>query len=235
MATDAEHEPVGNGAGPPPSPLSGQPAGLPAGGPRKLSDDLAAILREFEVETVTLREVMAVLHGRGYLLLIMLLALPFSVPLPLPGLSTPFGLVIALIGLRLVLGQKPWLPARLLDTALSPKLFVRVFAGTRKIMSAIEFFLKPRLLWLTGSTVLQQLHAVPIFLAAVLLLLPLPVPFSNSLPAITILLTAAGLLERDGLIIMAGHVAFGCSVIFFWAVGFAGFEGFEAIRKWLGS
>ncbi|MEO7599781.1 MAG: exopolysaccharide biosynthesis protein, partial [Opitutus sp.] len=77
------------------------------------------ILREFEVETVTLREVMAVLHGRGYVLFVMLLALPFSTPIPIPGLSTPFGLVIALIGVRLALGQKPWLPARLLDTRLA--------------------------------------------------------------------------------------------------------------------
>jgi hypothetical protein len=233
MATDAERKPAEDGAPPLPSPLSGQSGSLPGGPPRKLSDDLSAILREFEVETVTLREVMAVLHGRGFLLLVMLLALPFSVPLPLPGLSTPFGLVIALIGLRLVLGQKPWLPARLLDTALSPKLFVRVFAATRKVMRAIEFFLKPRMPWLTGSAVLQQIHAVPILLSALLLLLPLPVPFSNSLPAIAILLVAAGLLERDGLIILAGHVAFGLSLIFFWVVGFAGFEGFEAIRKWL--
>ena len=134
MATDVEPKPAGDGAAPPPSLLSGQSGPLAGDAPRKLSDDLAAILREFEVETVTLREVMAVLHGRGFLLLIMLLALPFSVPLPLPGLSTPFGFVIALIGLRLVLGQKPWLPARLLDTELSPTLFVRVFTATRKII-----------------------------------------------------------------------------------------------------
>ncbi|MBI4625454.1 MAG: exopolysaccharide biosynthesis protein [Verrucomicrobia bacterium] len=235
MATDAEREPAGTGAGAPPSLLSGQSGPPATSAPRKLSDDLAAIVREFEIETVTLREVMAVLHGRGFLLLIMLLALPFSTPLPLPGLSTPFGFVIALIGLRLVLGQKPWLPVRLLDTELSPKLFVRVFAATRKIMSAIEFFLKPRLPWLTDSTVLRQVHAVPIFLAGLLLLLPLPVPFSNSLPAITILLVAAGLLERDGLIILAGYIAFAGTIIFFGLLGFAGIEGLDAIKKWLAS
>jgi hypothetical protein len=210
-------------------PLSGQL--VPAAGPRKLSDDLAAILREFEVESVTLREVLAVLHGRGYVLLVLLLALPFSTPIPLPGLSTPFGLVIALIALRLALGQKPWLPARLLDTKLPPKLFAKVFAAARKILRAFELLLRPRLLWLTGSPALVQLHAVPVFLSALLLLLPLPVPFSNLLPAFSILLFAGGLLERDGLFIMLGYLGFIASLIFFGSLGFAGAEAMEMLKR----
>jgi hypothetical protein len=170
-----------------------------------------------------------VLHGRGYVLLVMLLALPFSTPIPLPGLSTPFGLVIALIGARLALGQKPWLPARLLDTRLSPKLFVKVFAAARKILRAFEYFLRPRLLWITGSPKLLQLHAVPILLCAVLLLLPLPIPFSNLIPAFSILLLSAGLLERDGLFILSGYLGFVFAAAFFVVVGFAGKEGLEAL------
>src|SRR6186997_1911332 len=114
--------------------------------PRKLSEELAMILREFEVETVTLREVLGLLHGRGYVLLVMLLALPFCTPVPLPGLSTPFGLIITIIGARLALGAKPWLPARLLDTRLPPKIFAKVFAFTRKIILGFERLLQPRLL-----------------------------------------------------------------------------------------
>ncbi len=235
MATSEAPDPAPreSGGAPLPSPLSGQDTPKIAGKPRKLSEDLALILREFEVETVTLREVMAVLEGRGYVVLVMLLALPFATPIPLPGLSTPFGLVIGLIAVRLALGQKPWLPARLLDTALSPKFFVRVFAAARKILRGFEYCLRPRMLWLTKTPALLQLHAVPIFIAALLLLLPLPVPFSNTLPAFTILLIAAGLLERDGLFILAGYVAFACSAFFFGVLGFAGAEGFDFIKKWL--
>jgi len=198
----------------------------------KLSDDLALILREFEVETVTLREVMSVLHGRGYVLLLLLLALPFATPIPLPGLSTPFGFVIALIGVRLALGQKPWLPSHLLDTRLSPKLFVKVFAAARKILRGFEYLLRPRLLWLTGSGKLLQLHAVPIVLNAMMLLLPLPIPFSNVLPAFSILLLAAGLLERDGAFICAGYVGFVLSVAYFVIIGVAGREGLQALLGW---
>lgn len=232
MATPEAHdsrEAQGTRAG---APLSGQSVAIGPAVPRKLSEDLELILREFEVEDVTFREVLAVMHGRGYVLLVMLLALPFSTPIPLPGLSTPFGLVIALIGARLALGQKPWLPARLLDTRLSPKFFAKVFAAARKILRGFEYLLRPRMLWLTRSAGMQQLHAVPILLNALMLLLPLPVPMSNVVPAFSIMLLAAGLLERDGRFIVGGYLAFFVGVAYFVAVGLLGVEGVKKVWEW---
>jgi hypothetical protein len=204
--------------------------------PRKLSEEFALILREFEVETVTLREVLGLLHGRGYVLLVMLLALPFCQPLPLPGLSTPLGLIIAIIGTRLTLGQKPWLPARLLDTRLPPALFAKVFAFTQKIVSWFERLLRPRLLWVTATPRLQQLHAAPIVFCAFLLLLPLPLPFSNLLPAWGVLLIAGGLLERDGKFILGGYVVTVASAVYFALSGsvivYATREACERIVGW---
>ena len=140
--------------------------------PRKLSEEFALIIREFEVETVTLREVIGLLHGRGFVLLVMVLALPFCTPIPLPGLSTPFGLIITIVGVRLACGAKPWLPSRLLDTRLPPNVFTKVFSFTRKLLLAFERLLRPRLLWVTASPRLAQLHAVPIVICALMLLLP---------------------------------------------------------------
>src|SRR5215218_2291622 len=97
---------------PPPAPGTSVIAAADPTQTRRLSEEFALILKEFEVETVTLREVLGLLHGRGYVLFVMLLSLPFCQPIPLPGLSTPLGLIIALIGVRLALGRKPWLPAR---------------------------------------------------------------------------------------------------------------------------
>ncbi len=199
--------------------------------PRKLSEEFAMILKEFEVETVTLREVLGLLHGRGYVLLVMLLALPFCTPVPLPGVSTPFGLIITIIGVRLSLGAKPWLPSRLLDTRLPPAIFAKVFAFTRKIVLGFERLLRPRMLWVTASPRREQLHAVPIVICALLLLLPLPVPFSNVVPAWGIMLIAGGLLERDGRFIIAGYVAALFTLAFFAAIGIFGVGGVEMLWK----
>lgn len=195
------------------------------------------ILREFEVETVTLREVLSLLHGRGYVLLVMFLALPFCQPIPLPGLSTPLGLIIALIGTRLAMGYKPWLPNRLLDMRLPPKLFARIFALTQKIVMWFERFLRPRMLHVTATPRLQQLHAIPIVICALLLLLPVPIPFSNVIPAWGVLLICGGLLERDGKFIIGGYVATVASVAFFALFGsaivYACKRAYEHIANWL--
>jgi hypothetical protein len=74
--------------------------------------------------------------------------------------------------------------------------------------------LKPRHLWLTESPLLVQLHAFIIFVAAFVLLLPLP-PGTNFPPALCIILMAGGLLERDGRFILAGYIAFALNVVFF--------------------
>jgi hypothetical protein len=228
MATDAEPKPPGLA-------LVGASVIVPATReqPRKLSEELAMILREFEVETVTLREVIGLLHGRGFVLLIMLLALPFCTPVPLPGLSTPFGLIIAIVGARIAVGAKPWLPSRLLDTRLPPKTFAKIFAFTRKIILGFERLLRPRMLWVTSTARREQMHGVPIVICALMLLLPLPVPFSNVVPAWGVMLVAGGLLERDGAFIMAGYVASLITIAFFAVIAVFGVETVDFLWKWV--
>lgn len=229
MATDAEPEPTPVSP-PPQAPTVELVAVRPERAPR-LSDELAFLLHEFEIESVTLREVIRVLHGRAYDLLLLLLALPFLVPVPLPGLSTAFGTVIAVIAARLMLGQRPWLPAKLLDTKLPPRFFPKLIGATRRVLRAFEVLLKPRMLWLTVQP-MPQLHAFILFVAAVLLLLPLP-PGTNFPPAVCIVVMSAGLLERDGAFVLGGYVAFACNVIFFALLAFYGTKLFDISWGWL--
>lgn len=208
------------------NPRVGQP-------PRKLSVELAELRDKSAERAITLREVIYTLHGRAYLLLVLLLALPFITPIPLPGLSTPFGLAIAAIALRLSLGQRPWLPMKLQRKVLPAGFFGRVFALAEKVLRLFEKFLRPRLTALTDTPLLAQLHALLILIAAVGLLLPLPIPFTNSFPAWTILLLAAGLLERDGVFILAGYVIFVASVFYFIFLGDAAALLLRELAHWI--
>lgn len=201
--------------------------------PRKLSAELADLRDRSAQRSVTLREVIYTLHGRAYMLLVLLLALPFITPIPLPGLSTPFGLAIALIAARLSIGQRPWLPMKLQRKELPAGFFGKVFASAEKVLRFFEKFLKPRLTFLTDTPVLAQLHAVLMLAAALALLLPLPIPFTNSFPAWTILLLAAGLLERDGLFILAGYLIFIAGVFYFVFLGEATAALLRELVQWI--
>ena len=231
MATGAARDP-GDPAPPrPPEGGEGNVVAFPCQPARKLSEELQRLIDQFESRSVTLRELIVVLQGRAYDLLLLLLALPFLLPIPLPLLSTPFGMTIALIATRLTLGQRPWLPARLLDTSLPAKFLPTLLGGARRILRALEVLLKPRLLWLTNPP-LPQLHAFIILVAAIVLLLPLP-PGGNFPPSLCIVVMAAGLLERDGAFILGGYVAFALNIVFFALIGVYGTRLFEGIWHWV--
>lgn len=189
--------------------------------------------RQFGERPVTLRAVLYVLRGRTYLLLVVLLCLPFLLPVPLPGLSTPFGLAIGLIALRLSLGQRPWLPKSIQRREIPAGFFPRVIDLATRVIRTMEIFLRPRWLVFTGRALLRQLHAVVMLAAAMILLLPLPVPFSNGLPAWAILLLTGGLMERDGLFVVLGYLMFALSVVYLWVFGEAAAHGVEALLVWL--
>ncbi len=201
--------------------------------PKKPSEELANLRREFAEHAVTLRAVLLALRGRAYMLLVILLTLPFLQPVPVPGLSTPFGLAIGLIALRLALGQRPWLPKSIQRREVPAGFFPKVIGLAERLVRVLERFLRPRCLVLTESGVLRQMHAVVILAAALILLLPLPIPFSNNLPAWAILLVAAGLLERDGWFITLGYLMFALGVVYLWVFGEAAAAGLEAFLDWL--
>jgi hypothetical protein len=202
---------------------------------RKLSLELTDLRIRVAQRPVTLRELLYVLRGRAYMLLVILLTLPFLQPVPLPGLSTPLGLAICLICLRLALGQRPWLPKSIQRKMLPAGFVPRVLDLAAKIIGWLERVLRPRWLVLTDHPLIRQLHAFVMFAGASILLLPLPIPFSNNLPAWSILLLACGLLERDGRAIVLGYLVFAGSIIYLWLFGEAAAKGLEALLLWLRS
>lgn len=189
---------------------------LPA---RPLSVELAQLRDRFAERSATLREVISVLAGRAYELMMILFVLPFLLPVSLPGMSTPLGLAVAVIAGQLALGRLPWLPRWLLDRQLPPGFFTKVVGVTQGVVRFLERVLRPRWLVVTGAGWLNGLHLCVVCVAALLLALPMPIPFTNTLPGWTILLFAAGLMERDGLVVAAGYAAMLATLALFYAVG----------------
>ena len=137
--------------------------------------------------------------GFGFLVgILTLIAIPFF------GLSTPFGLAIALVGVQMIVGRKtPWLPKRARKRELSMAMLDKV-AG----------ILARRTKWIAKSTrrrwemlISTRLCGVGITLLALGLALPLPIPGSNLIFLIPIFIYAIGVLERDGVWVIVGHLA----------------------------
>lgn len=201
--------------------------------PPRFSQELRELADRFSGQRVRLRELLDATKGRGFNLLLILIALPFLTPIPLPGFSIPFGLVVAIIGARLALGQKPWLPQRLLDRELPPGFLNKLVNAASRVLKFLEWFLRPRLLFLHNHIIYRHLAGVLIMISGIYLVLPLPVPFSNGLPGWTVLLLSAAALERDGLCFLAGCVMFLVSTAFFALLAFGGVEALGQLRQWI--
>lgn len=203
------------------TPLSGSDA--EAASPR-LSTELLALADTEEHDELTLGGLMDRLQGRVYTLFLILLSLPFCQPVLLPGLSTPFGLVIALLGLRFAFRQHPWLPRRLLETRLSGRVVPAILRASAKLLSVMEKLLHPRMVGLFDRNLTRIVTGIVFFVCGSLLLLPLPIPFSNIFPALTVVLGAAAYSERDGWCLAAAAVMFVLTLAFFTGLVWGGAE-----------
>ena len=171
-------------------------------------------------ETVTVRELLNMVGEQGLLLALMFLTLPFLLPISIPGVSTVFGLVAIFISLGVTFNRVPWLPDRLLDRPLdATKLSQAIEKGADRF-GRVDRISHPRLQGLTQNAAMNRLAGLGLLLGAVLLIFPLGlVPFSNTLPAWAMLLLAAGLVQRDGVLILLGYLFLLGTIVYFAALG----------------
>jgi hypothetical protein len=143
---------------------------------------------------------------RGFALVLLLATFPFVLPFPTLGLATPIGFALALAALGLVLGRPAALPAALGALEIGPAAVARAAAVVSRAEWVLARVTRPRMPFMMASG-LRIALGVSLFTAAVVLGLPIPLPLSNFFPAAAIILLAAGVLEGDGLLVLAGHVA----------------------------
>src|SRR5690606_20898910 len=121
---------------------------------QSLSATLFATVDSIQGRTVTLRQLFALIGEQGLLFLCALLAIPFLIPVSIPGVSTVFGAGIILIATGITLNRLPWRPGRILDRPLETgKLVPALRKGAEKV-ARIDGILRPRLLPLTGGALM---------------------------------------------------------------------------------
>ena len=182
-----------------------------------LSDDLRS-LKIPEGGAISFHELLQRGGDNGLLLLIILLNAPFLLPIPIPNLSTPFGVLILFIGAKLIWGIPRQLPEFIGKRILSDKVLNSILDKTVQGIQKIERFIHPRYPALIENRFFLSLNYLLIMGMAFILTLPLGVPFTNFFPAWTIILLALGLLEKDGLLIVLGYLFTFLTMLYFYLI-----------------
>lgn len=153
---------------------------------------------------LTIGEMLDATAAAGFGFVVALLGLT---AIPFVGLSTPFGAAIAFIGAQMLIGRvRPWLPERVRRVRLSVPAIDRIGRWLSKATHWMTHLVRARLARLCNGGGLS-LAGLGLFVQGLGLALPLPIPGSNLIFLIPILVYAIGLLEDDGLLVLIAHVA----------------------------
>lgn len=177
-------------------------SGDSAAGPT-LSDLLHGMAQQAGRERISVRDLIDALGDRALGALLFLFAFPNVLPMP-PGTSAVLGAPLVFLAAQLMVGRRPWLPRLLASRSMSQADFAALVRRIAPWLKRGERMLRPRFTWLARPPAEFALGAVCLVLALVLVL---PVPLGNVLPALAISLLAPAIVERDGLWVLAGLAA----------------------------
>lgn len=202
-----------------------------------LGEQIAAIIARLPTGSLTLAELLDTFGDEGLLLVAILLTLVFLIPVSIPGVSTVFGAAILLIGISRLVGRPLWVPQRLARKSLpADRLRPGLEAGMAWVRRLEKISRPHRLPALVDGRLAGVFNDLAFILAALLLMAPFGfVPFSNTLPALALLLYAVGFIQRDGGAVLLGHLAnLGTMVYFAALIGGGGVAAHELFRRLTG-
>lgn len=170
----------------------------------RLSEDLEAFLHHPQQgERITVAALEEMAGERGFGVLLALLSLPSALPLPAPGYSIPFAVLILFLSIQLVAGSLvPWLPERIKRRSVQSGFAASILTKGSRLLRRIELISRPRHSWICRSGVGRRILGMAITLMAISMLIP--VPGTNTLPALSIFLMGFGLLDDDGILSVLG-------------------------------
>jgi len=167
---------------------------------------LEDIVKNTIADKISVSDLIRAMHSGGFGLIMTIFSLPIIIPLPPPFpsiLSTP----MVLFSFQMMVGFKaPYLPKRFSNLSVSRKILAMMVEKSSPYIRKAESIVRPRLLILSSGLAIRIVGFFCfIFSASVLL----PMPLSNFIPGMGVLIASFGLLGRDGILILVGLVI-GC-------------------------
>ncbi|MEO1748734.1 MAG: exopolysaccharide biosynthesis protein [Pseudomonadota bacterium] len=173
----------------------------PHSGALEKVDTLLRDLPRDEAGTISLGQLSDAMEERAFGLMLLILAIPCCLPFVylLPQIvAVPMAVLVG----QMAMGRKsPWLPDAMRSRRLPVEGFRSVLARVQNWGGWLERLTHRRFAGLTDAFAARVIGAL-LFVPCLSILTPLPL--TNTVPGIGVALASAGLIERDGLFVVAG-------------------------------
>jgi hypothetical protein len=173
--------------------------------PLSLSSLLAHELGSFPDEGLTVHAFLQRFSDRSLAMLIFFIALPLAFGVAaIPAVNSLFSIPLILLTLQQVLGKTQcWMPKMLDNKIIEKQTVDKLIHKVLPFINKAERIMRPRLFFITHAHAQRLIGVVGLIFSFYLFI---PMPFANTVPSFGLLFMAAGLLMRDGLLILIGMV-----------------------------
>ncbi|KTD06573.1 proton transporter [Legionella gratiana] len=172
------------------------------------SEALLAIINHEDLKgELTFQRILQTLGDRAFGVVLLFFALPSALPFStIPGVSLVFSVPILLFACQMVFARKTlWLPKFIAEHTIHQETISKIIHTTVPYLIKIEYFLKPRWSFMT-CPLMEIINGLLIVCLAILLMLP--IPLSNFIFAILLIIFSLGLIEKDGVFVILGYIGF---------------------------
>lgn len=159
-------------------------------------------------DSVSVRDVVDAIGGRGFGPIIFVIALLGASPLGgIPGVPTLFAILVILIAVQILLGRQSfWIPDRIGNRAVEDEKVTRSVGKARPVAKWMDRYFGHRLEALTGQP--AQIAAACVVVGLCLMIPPLEVvPFAALIPFSAIALLGLAITVRDGVLMVVAFAA----------------------------
>lgn len=172
---------------------------------KSASDVLEDVVNKNKGDYISLFEIKSALHERGFGIIMLIFALPLSMPLPLPpGFTAIPGTPLFLFSIQMMLGMdSPWLPKWVGNKTIKRSTLAFLIEKAAPYLRKAEKLLHPRFFFVS-STFGEKIAGFFCVLFSISILIPLPL--TNMIPAIGITMMSLGLISKDGIVIILGII-----------------------------
>ena len=170
---------------------------------KTLIETLEALSQSAPEEGLSLGALRDGLNQSAFGAMLIVLALPVSIPF-LYGIPQIVSVPMMALAGQMVLGHKePWLPQKMAGRQMSKSALQQISGGARKWFGWVERLARPRLKFLASKPAERLIGLLlMIFCASIMV----PLPLTNTVPGIAVAIVGFGLLAKDGLLIIPGLI-----------------------------
>lgn len=185
------------------------------------------LVNKSSADKVLVGDIVDSMEAIGFGLALMIFSLGIIIPLP-PPFPSIISLPLVVFSAQMTIGMNaPKLPIWIAKKEIKRSVLAMMVQKSSPYIRKVERILKPRLTFM--SSIIAE-RVVGFFLLGFSSFILVPLPLSNFIPGLGILITSFGLMGKDGLVIILGIVVGMMGVAISISTVFIGLEAFYMIK-----